>query len=197
MHLGTRVRKFHTSRRDTFRSVGRGPVARVFLEARGGRIVEKRIEVLDKEWRRRGEVKPGIDARANPNVFLLKFFPGVKREVFERILLEHDGVVIEGTGFGHVREDLIPLIGEAVESGVFVGVTSQTIFGRTHSHVYSTAVKMAEAGAVFLEDMLPEAAFAKLVWVLGHTRNLKKAREMMLKNCAGEITERSGIEWSL
>lgn len=96
-----------------------------------------------------------------------------------------------------MREDLIPAIKEATESGVFVGITSQTIFGRTHPHVYSTAVKMTEAGAVFLEDMLPETAFAKLVWVLGHTRNPEEARKMMLTNYAGEITERSAIKWKL
>ena len=195
VHLGTRVRKMHTSRRDTFQSIGRRPVARVYVEARRGKIVEKKMEVLDEEWRKRGKVELELDNRLDPNVFLLKVFPGIRKEVFERILLDHDGVIVEGTGFGHVREELIPIIKEAVESGVFVGITSQTIFGRTHPHVYSTAVRMTEAGAVFLEDMLPETAFAKLAWVLGHTKNLKKVRRMMLTNYAGEITERSAIEW--
>ena len=197
VHLGTRVRKMHTSRRDTFQSIGRKPVARVYIEARRGKIVKKKMEVLDGEWRRRGKGELKLDNKLNPNVFLLKVFPGIKKETFERILLDHDGVIIEGTGFGHVREDLIPAIKEATESGVFVGITSQTIFGRTHPHVYSTAVKMTEAGAVFLEDMLPETAFAKLVWVLGHTRNPEEARKMMLTNYAGEITERSAIKWKL
>ncbi len=197
VHLGTRVRKMHTSRRDTFRSIGRDPVARVYVEARRGRIVEKRVEVLDPSWERRGKGELSVNPSFNDNVALIKYFPGMRKDVFGRLLTEHDGVIIEGTGFGHVREELIPLIGEAVESGVFVGVTSQTIYGRTHPHVYSTAVKMAEAGAVFLEDMVPEAAYAKLVWVLGQTKDLERAREMMLTNYAGEITQRSGIEWKL
>jgi len=195
VHLGTRVRKMHTSRRDTFRSIGRDPVARVYIEARGGRIVRKEFQLLDPEWTREHPLE--LRDHLNENVALLKYFPGMKKELFERVLLEHDGVVIEGTGFGHVREELIPLIKEAVDSGVFVGITSQTIYGRTHSHVYSTAVKMEEAGAVFLEDMLPETAFAKLVWVLGQTKDLERARDLMLTNVAGEITERSGIEWKL
>ena len=197
VHLGTRVRKMHTSRRDTFRSIGREPVARVYLEARQGKILEKRIEILDNSWEKRGKTELNVNPAYNNNTALIKYFPGMRRDVFERLLLEHDGVIIEGTGFGHVREELIPLIGEAVESGVFVGITSQTIYGRTHPHVYSTAVKMAEAGAVFLEDMIPETAYAKLVWVLGQTKDLEKVRKMMLTNYSGEITERSAIEWKL
>ena len=196
IHLGTRVRKFHTSRRDTFRSVGRPPVARVYVELRGGQLVKKKLEVIDTNFLNK-KVDLSLDDSLNENVGLLKFYPGMKRKVFEGFLLEHDGVIIEGTGFGHIRNDLIDVIEQAVESGVFIGITSQTLFGRTHPHVYSTAVRMVEAGAVFLEDMLPEVAFAKLVWAAGKTRNIRKLREIMLRNIAGEITQRSVVEWRL
>lgn len=196
VHLGTRVRKFHTSRRDTFRSVGRPPVAKVYVELRGGRIVKKRLEVLDTNLLNK-ETVLSLDDSLNENIGLLKFYPGMKRNVFEGFLLEHDGVIIEGTGFGHIRNDIIDVIEQATESGVFVGITSQTIFGRTHPHVYSTAVRMVEAGAVFLEDMLPETAFAKLVWAAGKTRDIHKIKELMLRNIAGEITRRSVVEWIL
>ena len=39
--------------------------------------------------------------------------------------------------------------------------------------------------------MLPETAYVKLGWVLGHTKSLEKVRKMMLTNYAGEITSRS------
>jgi glutamyl-tRNA(Gln) amidotransferase subunit D len=42
--------------------------------------------------------------------------------------------------------------------------------------------------------MLPETAYVKLGWVLGHTKNLEKVRELMLTNIAGEIAERSEID---
>ncbi len=191
IHLGTRVRKMHTSRRDTFKTIGDTPVGYSYIEARGGKIVKRELKIIKNEWRRRGKVKLEANIRMEEDVYLLKYFPGMKRELFEQLLLNHRWVIIEGTGMGHVREELIPIIKEATESGVFVGVTSQTLFGRVHPHVYSTAVKMALAGAVYLEDMLPETAYVKLMWVLGQTRNLDKAKELMLKNVAGEITERS------
>jgi len=191
IHPGTRARKMHTSRRDTFKTIGDKPVGRSFVLARGGKIIEKKIEIWRDDFRRRGQKGFTVDTKIDPNVFLLKSFPGLRKDVFEKILLEHDGVIIEGTGLGHVRQELIPSIAEATESGVFVGITPQPLFGRVHPHVYSTAVKMVEAGAAYLEDMLPETALVKLMWALGHSKDRERVKEIMLTNYAGEITERS------
>ena len=191
IHPGTRARKMHTSRRDTFKTIGDKPVGRSFVLAKAGHVIEERIEIWRDEFRKRGRkgFKPII--KVNPNAFLLKVFPGLRKDMFEKILLEHDGVIIEGTGLGQVRYELAPIIGEATESGVFVGVTPQPLFGRVHPHVYAAAVKMAENGAVFLEDMPPETALVKLMWALGQTKDREKIKEIMLTNYAGEITERS------
>jgi glutamyl-tRNA(Gln) amidotransferase subunit D len=40
-------------------------------------------------------------------------------------------------------------------------------------------------------DWTPETAFCKLAWVLGHTRSMKRIRELMLTDLVGEISERS------
>ncbi|NPA77105.1 MAG: Glu-tRNA(Gln) amidotransferase subunit GatD [Candidatus Diapherotrites archaeon] len=191
IHPGTRARKMHTSRRDTFKTIGDIPVGRSYVLARAGKIEERWVEIWGEEFRKRGQNGFKLVAKANPNVFLLKAFPGLRKDVFERILLEHDGVIIEGTGLGHVRQELIPSIAEATESGVFIGVTPQPLFGRVHPHVYSTAVKMVQAGAVYLEDMLPETALVKLIWALGQTKDREKVKEIMLTNYAGEITKHS------
>ena len=69
---------------------------------------------------------------------------------------------------------------------------TQTLYGRINPHVYTNLrILYHEAGAIPGEDMLPETAYVKLGWVLGHTKSLEKAREMMLTNYAGEITKRT------
>lgn len=191
IHPGTRARKMHTSRRDTFKTVGDRPVGRSLVLAKGGKIIERKLEIWRDEFRQRGRSGFTIDAKINPNVFLIKSFPGLRKDIFEKILLEHDGVIIEGTGLGHIRQELIPSIAEATESGVFVGIAPQPLFGRVHPHVYSTAVKMMEVGAVYLEDILPETALVKLMWALGHSKDREKVKEIMLTNYAGEITTSS------
>jgi glutamyl-tRNA(Gln) amidotransferase subunit D len=39
--------------------------------------------------------------------------------------------------------------------------------------------------------MLPETAYLKLGWVLGHTQERDEVNRLMLKSIAGEITERT------
>jgi L-asparaginase/Glu-tRNA(Gln) amidotransferase subunit D len=41
-------------------------------------------------------------------------------------------------------------------------------------------------------DMTSEAALVKLSWVLGHTRDPDRVREMMLIDYTGEISYREG-----
>ena len=47
-----------------------------------------------------------------------------------------------------------------------------------------------ELSCIFAEDMLPEVAYTKLGWVLGHTTKMEEVKKMMLTNYAGEINER-------
>ena len=56
--------------------------------------------------------------------------------------------------------------------------------------VYDTGRDLLNIGIVPLKNCLPEVAYIKLGWVLGHTENRGEVQEMMLTPVAGEITER-------
>jgi len=88
IHPGTRARKMHTSRRDTFKTIGDKPVGRSLVLARGGKIIGRKIEIWRDEFRKRGQQGFTVDVKIDPNVFLLKSFPGLRKEVFEKILME-------------------------------------------------------------------------------------------------------------
>lgn len=98
------------------------------------------------------------------------------------------GLVIEGTGLGHTPTYVIESIRRAIEEGVAVCMTSQCLYGRVNLNVYSTGRELIKAGVIPCEDMLPETAYVKLMWVLGKTQNLEEVKKMMLTNYAGEIT---------
>ena len=85
----------------------------------------------------------------------------------------------------------IPVIREITKEGIFVGIVSQTIFGRTHRYVYTNLRKLHKAGAIHLEDMTAEAAYTKAMWVLGHASDIQEIKELMLKNMKGEISTRT------
>ncbi len=186
---GTKARKMHTSRRDAFRSINEIPLAKIYWE-------KKRIEILNENYRKRSRKKVKVDGRIEKKVALIKVYPGLDPEIFDfYIKREYRGFVIEATGLGHTptigKYSLLPKIEEAVKSEIPVVITSQCIYGRTHPTVYHNLRELLKRGAIFGQDMLPEVAYVKLMWVLGHTKNMKKVKEIMLTNIAGEISERT------
>ncbi|MEW5996927.1 MAG: Glu-tRNA(Gln) amidotransferase subunit GatD [Candidatus Micrarchaeota archaeon] len=193
IHLGTKVRKMHSSRRDAFKSVNVPPLAKV--DYRSGLI-----EPYMKYNERGGKLK--FENRVNGNVALVYTYPGIRPE-FVDSLADYDGVVVAGTGLGHVptnpfnakyTRSILPNLKALVDSGIPVAMASQCIFGRVNMNVY-TAGRLIEEAGVFghLADWTPETAYVKMCWVLGHEKRVERVREEMMRNIAGEITERSEV----
>jgi glutamyl-tRNA(Gln) amidotransferase subunit D len=179
IHRGTRVRKMHTSRRDAFQSINCRPIGQVDYLAR-------KIETFIPH-RQRGQVELELMDRLEPNCALVKYTPGGSPEILDYYIDRgYKGLVIEGTGLGHVASNWIPSIKRATEEGIPVVVTSQCLRGRICDRVYDTGRDMLQAGAIEGEDMLPEVALVKLMWVLGNRP--EEARTLMRKPLAGEIS---------
>ncbi len=188
VHRGVRVRKMHTSRRDAFRSVNAVPLAKVELPSRELKVFARRFTPRSSE----GVV---LEGGFEERVALVKFYPGMSPEVLDFLVDRgYRGVVIEGTGLGHVSADLVPSVRRATEEGVVVVVASQCIWGRVNMNVYRRGVELLKAGAVPAEDMLPETAFVKLSWVLARAQGREEAVRLFLTNVAHEMDERSE-EW--
>ncbi len=183
IHRGTRVRKLHTSSRNAFRSVNCEPIAYV---------VEGEIKLNSSNLNPRGSTEYRFEPGFSPDAALVKFYPGMPPEFLD-LLYERGcrGIILEGSGLGHVSNRLIPTIRGLIERGVFVGMTSQCIFGRVNMRVYDTGRYLLRAGVVPLDDMLPETAYIKLSWCLGRARDLDEIRRLMLTPIAGELGERS------
>ncbi|MEM1929499.1 MAG: Glu-tRNA(Gln) amidotransferase subunit GatD [Thermofilaceae archaeon] len=188
VHRGVRVRKMHTSRRDAFRSVNAVPLAKVELPSRELKVFARRFLPRSREG---VLLENGFEEK----VALVKFYPGMSGELLDFLVDKgYKGVVIEGTGLGHVSERLLPSVRRAVEEGVVVVVASQCLWGRVNMNVYRRGVELLKAGAIPAEDMLPETAFVKLSWVLARTNDAREAASLFLTNVAYEMDERSE-EW--
>jgi len=188
LHLGTKVRKFHTSRRDAFKSVNIIPVAKIFPD----KIIYEYTEDL-KERNEDREIN--LFNKFFDKVFLLKFFPSISDDIIYYLVDKgYRGIVIEGTGLGHVSHKLFESIKYAVDKGTIVVMTSQCIFGRVNMYVYETGRNLLRLGVISAEDMLPETALVKLMWVLGNFKDLEEAKKMFKTNIAGEISKRTLYE---
>jgi glutamyl-tRNA(Gln) amidotransferase subunit D len=185
IHRGTRVRKMHTSRRDAFRSINELPIGRVWPD---GRIQ------IDRRHVERSDSEVQLDAVFEEKVALLKFYPGMEPEIIDFLVDKGcRGILIEVTALGHVASDesqrnLLPHLARAIEEGVVLAAAPQTLYGRTDPWVYSEGRKVQDIGVIYCGDMLPETAYVKLGWVLGHNPGPEEARAMMLTNYAGEIS---------
>jgi glutamyl-tRNA(Gln) amidotransferase subunit D len=184
IYSGVRVRKNHTSRRDAFQSIDSPSVATV---ENAERIVWDPGSISPSKSHLPGSF--ALKTKFEKAVSLVKFYPGMDPNVLKYLVEEKEvrGLIIEGTGLGHVSDDTVSVIAELVKRGIFVGITSQCIWGHVHLHVYDTGIDLINAGATPLENMIAETAFAKLSWVMG---NFDNTREIMLKNLIGEFNLR-------
>jgi len=94
-----------------------------------------------------------------------------------------------GTGLGHVSKDLVKGL-KGLASEMPIVMTTQCLEGRVNLNVYDTGRDLLSAGIVPGEDMLPETALVKMMWVLGRTDDPEQVRKMMTSNLRGEISER-------
>jgi len=183
LHRGTRVRKMHSSYRSTFRTIGDIPLAMVDRE---------KITPLASDYRkRRKDKKVKIDTSFEEKVSIVYYYPNMKPDIIESLIdNNYKGIIIAGTGLGHINKPLYEPIKKACDNGIAVYMTVQTLWGYVQMYVYDTGRDLMDIGIVPAANMLPEVAYVKLGWALGQTTDLKKVKEIMLTNMAGEITER-------
>ncbi len=182
IHRGTRVRKMHSSRRDAFRSMGIDPIGSVAYPSREVNLTNSAV--------RRGSHTLALHDKLEEHVGLVQFYPGMSPDLFSPYE-GYQGLVLAGTGLGHVSTALIPSLTKLIDGGTMVVMTSQCLQGRVCDRVYDTGRDLLAAGVVEGGDMLPEVALVKLMWVLANENNFKKAAVLMQTDLKGECNRRS------
>ncbi len=184
LHRGTRVRKMHTSYRSTFRTLGDIPLAMV---------EQGKVTVLREGVRmRRPDREVTVSAVFEERVTIVYYYPNMDPDIIDSLVERgYKGIVIAGTGLGHVNRKLYPALERAHRAGVLVFMAVQTLWGFVQMYVYETGREILELGVTPLANMLPEVAYIKLGWALGvHPGDPDAARRLMTTPIAGEITER-------
>jgi len=195
---GTKTRKLHTSRRDAFKPVNTKPLAKIYPPSPEigpqGRI--KKISSYSIRNSQKKD-KTKADNKFEEKTALIKFYPGQDSGILDFYKKQgYKGLVIEMFGLGQIatseaRKSWTNKLKELIRAGVIVCAAPQTIYGRLNPWVYSTGRELREAGIIYLEDMLPETAYVKLGWLLGHN-NLGKEeiKQKMLENISEELNHR-------
>ena len=179
-HLGTRVRKNHTSKRGAFQTIGDNPA---FI------IAENQIQKnFSEDYFKINEYQPKINL--DTKVALVKYHPGYDPNLLNQIIeMGFKGIIFEGTGLGHIGKTMYETVKKANEKGIFLGMTSQCIDGRISMTVYESGRDLLDLGIIPLENMIPEVALVKAMWVFGNYQDSEEIKKIMLKNIASELTD--------
>jgi glutamyl-tRNA(Gln) amidotransferase subunit D len=184
VHRGAKVRKCHTSRRDTFKSINGFPIAKV-----------KDLQVTmqtDQYQRRDTKKKLVLKPNFSEKVALVKFYPGLDPAIIDFYVEKGmKGILLEGSGLGHVSKFCFDAVKNAVVKGVVVALASQCIWGRVNMNVYDTGRDLLSFGVVPLDDMFPETGLVKLMWAFGQTDDAEEAKNLLKNNIAGEFSPRT------
>ena len=185
---GTKVRKMHSSRRDAFKIINSEPLAE---------ISKKEFKIL-KSFNPRNNSKIEPDTKFEHRIALIQITPGQDPNILEWYHhMGYKGLILELSGLGHVpaqdaEHNWLPTIKRLIENGMTICGAPQTIYGRLDPDVYSAGRDLQKTGLIFLSDILPETAFVKLGWVLGHASWIrdKKIEQKLLENFSNEFNNR-------
>lgn len=183
LHRGTRVRKMHSSYRSTFRTIGDIPLA----TADRGKFTYLRDDYKKRRDDRNIDIFPDFEER----VAILYYYPNMHPDMVESLIDRgYKGIVIAGTGLGHVNKPLYEPLRRACEEGIEVYMSVQTLWGYVQMYVYDTGRDLMDMGIIPAKNMLPEVTYCKLCWAMGQTQNHEEIKKLMLTPIAGEITPR-------
>ena len=187
LHRGTRVRKMHSSYRSTFRTIGDTPIAWVQKDE---------LNCIKNDYRRRrSDRKVEIDTAFDARVSIVYYYPNMQPDIIDSLVDNgYKGIVIAGTGLGHVNKPLYPALKRAYDAGVHIYMSVETLWGYVQMYVYDTGRDILDLGVVPCSNMIPETAYIKLGWALGHSHDRDKVKKLMLTSIAGEITEREPFD---
>jgi len=169
---GTNASKVHTEDDKAFDSIN-APLS--------GRIEGKAV-IMDYPLPP-GTTGAKLDINIVKEVFPLKLTPGIGPDIIDTIVsMGYKGIVIEVFGLGGLPKEYHDTVRNAAEKGVAVVAMTQCRNGKTEFSDYEVGREALKAGVIPVSNMTFEAAVTRLMWVLGHTSEPEKVKEMMQKD---------------
>ena len=137
-------------------------------------------------------INPRFHYHLNPNVALLKLFPGIPDNCVKAVLNNPDlkGVVVETFGAGNspTRPSFLSILEEAVNKGIVIVNVTQCSSGSVETDRYQGGKSLKNIGVLSGYDITTEAAVTKLMFLFGQGLTSKDVRERMKLSIAGEMT---------
>ncbi|WP_321286979.1 asparaginase [uncultured Sunxiuqinia sp.] len=184
LYRGNRVTKRHADHFSAFDSVNYPILAKAGVDIK---FFHENIYHSEKK----GILK--ISPNFDDHVVILKFFPGMNREIIEYVLCIPSirGVVLETFGSGNVQTAswLLRAVRKALRRNIICVNVSQCQGGTVKMGQYQTSRELKKMGVISGKDMTTEAAVTKLMFLLGQGLGHDDIKLHLRKNLSGEISE--------
>ena len=182
LYRGNRTHKFNAEHFQAFQS------SNYPILAEAGVHLKYNYTALKKAEAKKLKVHTNLD----PNIIILKLFPGITKEVVNAVLgiKNLKAIILEtyGSGNASTQKWFIDSIKNAIDKGLVVLNVTQCNAGKVEQGKYATSASFSSIGVIGGNDITTEAAVAKLMYVLGNSANKKEIKKMLESDLRGEIT---------
>ncbi len=182
LYRGNRTFKYHAENFNAFVS-GNYPVL-----AESGVELKFFTQYIRKPRFKKLKLRDNLD----PNVGILKLYPGISKEIVDAILHTKNirAVVLESFGSGNAPTDkwFLDSIKEAIDRGIVIVNITQCIAGKVEMGKYETSAGLIKAGVISGHDMTLSSAITKLMVILGTHNDVDTIKREFYADWAGEIS---------
>jgi L-asparaginase len=128
-------------------------------------------------------------------VGLVKMVPGLDPGVLDYMLQRNDALILECFGVGGLPayddEELLRLVDRHTAAGKFIVVTTQVQNEGSDFSVYSVGTRLkGDPHILEAYDMTTEAALAKIMWILGQTKDPEEVNRLFYTPVAHDMLHR-------
>lgn len=179
---GNRTHKFNAQNFQAFKSFNYPPLANA------GVVLEYDRSAIQKPNFKKLKVYKKFD----PNIAILKLFPGITQNAVEAILKTAGlkAIILETYGSGNAPSNdwFLSLLRDAISGGMIIYNVTQCQVGKVEMGKYETSIRLKEVGVISGSDITTEAAVAKMMFLLGNFQSREEIGKMLTMSLVGEMS---------